>query len=673
MIIIIGGNVIRFVDGSSYELKELSPDPPAPCTPRAGRVCVSGNAAQLVAAARAHGLRAALAAVGMARAAGRRVDSHLHLWTPEEAFPADPPPPAHLNDGRATHENFVKLMDENGVQKAVVVQPINYGQDYSYLLAAMAKHPERLLGVFVADPTAADASWMDKIVKTHKNWVGVRFNPYKWSGTMADDVGKALFRRAGELKLPVGFMPFKGLSQHVADIEALMEHSPETQVIIDHWGFFLQPATGFGERSLDEESWQALLKLQKYPQVHVKISALFRVSSEGLPFSSLSERLKELLGSFGASRLLWGSDFPYCSEHGTYGDHVQALESWPVWQDMSEADKHRLLYGTAAELYGRIDMCGWQTVAARSSPEVIVWSLESDPATTCNWLLEEDVDQNTLEGLDSRNIIQGKRRRAKVDYAALERQIDQEQKKTQDVFSDRSSDSGEGEGESLEMSPKEWAEHHAKQSAKAAGEFRKWMLSTCTSRHEELLRRKGLLVTRMPVALVGPGRRTLEKELAPYGVKLRFHCQETVVLVDASCRERFQAKHPQEWRDAREAKESPTTAAPVASPPALAAPAAPAAPAATSASQAVSPAKKRRLRRIVTDSDDEAPEAEAPSTEAPQSTSEGQVPDLQAAWSEVEEKSGVVPRGQSEGIATSGKSGGPPGEGANRGAASSDL
>ena len=38
------------------------------------------------------------------------------------------------------------------------------------------------------------------------------------------------------------------------------------QVIIDHWGFFLQPATGFGERSLDEASWQALLKLSEYPQ-----------------------------------------------------------------------------------------------------------------------------------------------------------------------------------------------------------------------------------------------------------------------------------------------------------------------------------------------------------------------------------------------------------------------
>ena len=31
-------------------------------------------------------------------------------------------------------------------------------------------------------------------------------------------------------------------------------------------GFFLQPATGFGERSFDEASWSGLLKLSQYPQ-----------------------------------------------------------------------------------------------------------------------------------------------------------------------------------------------------------------------------------------------------------------------------------------------------------------------------------------------------------------------------------------------------------------------
>ncbi|CAE7718404.1 ligI [Symbiodinium pilosum] len=147
-------------------------------------------------------------------------------------------------------------------------------------------------------------------------------------------------------------MPFKGLSKHVEDIEALMKSSPETQVIIDHWGFFLQPATGFGERSLDDASWTALLKLKDYPQVHVKISALFRVSTETSPFPELSERLKQLLSTFGSARLLWGSDFPYATEHSTYSEAVMAPEAWPVWAEMSEEDRTNLVHDTAARLYG---------------------------------------------------------------------------------------------------------------------------------------------------------------------------------------------------------------------------------------------------------------------------------------------------------------------------------
>ncbi|CAE7754559.1 unnamed protein product [Symbiodinium sp. CCMP2592] len=301
------------------------------------------------------------ALAGMARAAGSRprVDSHLHLWTPDEkAFPWDSAPPEQLNsDGRATHEEFLKRMDESGIRRAVVVQPINYGQDYSYLLDAMRQHPGRLCGVFVADPTVgADAAekWLEGLASSSKGWVGVRFNPYKWPAgqSMADATGKALFGKAGELRLPVGFMPFKGLSQHVEDIEALMKSSPETQVIIDHWGFFLQPATGFGERSLDEASWDALLKLSAYPQVHVKISALFRVSMAKTPFPELSERLKKLLEMFGSSRLLWGSDFPYATEHSSYAEAVMAPESWPAWAEMSEEDRTNLVHDTAARLYG---------------------------------------------------------------------------------------------------------------------------------------------------------------------------------------------------------------------------------------------------------------------------------------------------------------------------------
>lgn len=38
--------------------------------------------------------------------------------TVEATYPWASAPPEHLNDGRATHESFVQLMDENGIEKA---------------------------------------------------------------------------------------------------------------------------------------------------------------------------------------------------------------------------------------------------------------------------------------------------------------------------------------------------------------------------------------------------------------------------------------------------------------------------------------------------------------------------------------------------------------------------
>lgn len=47
---------------------------------------------------------------------------------------------------------------------------------------------------------------------------------------MKDDTGLALYRKAGELGMPVGVMCFKGLGLHVKEIEALLQSSPETKV-----------------------------------------------------------------------------------------------------------------------------------------------------------------------------------------------------------------------------------------------------------------------------------------------------------------------------------------------------------------------------------------------------------------------------------------------------------
>lgn len=78
---------------------------------------------------------------------------------------------------------------------------------------------------------------------------------------MDDATGRAMYKTAGALGMPVGFMLFKGLHLHLPEVTALLEAHPETPAIIDHWGFFHQDGRDV------EEAWAQLLALAQYPQV----------------------------------------------------------------------------------------------------------------------------------------------------------------------------------------------------------------------------------------------------------------------------------------------------------------------------------------------------------------------------------------------------------------------
>ena len=115
---------------------------------------------------------------------------------------------------------------------------------------------------------------------TLKGFVGVRFNPYLWPSqgekkwkpmSTAGEGGLAVYQRCGELNMPVGVMCFQGLQLHYDDILGLFQASPDTTLILDHFGF--TSLTDEGNAAFDQ-----LLQLSKYPNVIVKMSALFRLS-----------------------------------------------------------------------------------------------------------------------------------------------------------------------------------------------------------------------------------------------------------------------------------------------------------------------------------------------------------------------------------------------------------
>lgn len=147
--------------------------------------------------------------------------------------------------------------------------------------------------------------------------------------------------------MPVGFMCFKGLPLHFEDISALLKMHPDTKVVLDHWGFFLQN----GE--VQAEAWEQLISLASYPQVHVKVSALFRVSKESWPYADLDSRLLQLVKAYGANRLMWGSDYPFVQQQCGYQRAVTAMTEWAgATGELSAEEWNFIFCGTAESLFG---------------------------------------------------------------------------------------------------------------------------------------------------------------------------------------------------------------------------------------------------------------------------------------------------------------------------------
>ena len=99
--------------------------------------------------------------------------------------------------------------------------------------------------------------------------------------------------------MAVGVMCWKGLDPYLAELRTLATDYPVTAMIIDHLGFFRQAPNGglLGTAAVnDEGAWEGLIELSRFPNVHVKVSALFRSSAELPPHHDLGSRITGAAG-----------------------------------------------------------------------------------------------------------------------------------------------------------------------------------------------------------------------------------------------------------------------------------------------------------------------------------------------------------------------------------------
>ncbi|XP_048502563.1 uncharacterized protein LOC104897520 isoform X2 [Beta vulgaris subsp. vulgaris] len=252
------------------------------------------------------------------------IDSHLHVWaSPQEATEKFPYFPGQEPTLAGHADILLECMEEAGIDGALIVQPINHKFDHSYVTSILKRYPSKFSGCCLANP-ADDGSGIEQLedLVSKDGYCAVRFNPYLW---------------------PSGQ---KGLNMHFSEIEELCTEYPSTPVLIDHMGFCKPPTN-------DDESpaFSNLLKLSRFPQVYVKFSALFRISREPFPYQDLSSPLSQVVSSFGANRIMWGSDFPFVVSECGYKAAKEAVSLIAKQADLSPSELNWIMGGTIMKLF----------------------------------------------------------------------------------------------------------------------------------------------------------------------------------------------------------------------------------------------------------------------------------------------------------------------------------
>ena len=260
----------------------------------------------------------------------RGADCHAHVFSADApAVPGARYRPAYA----ASLEAWMALWPSAGVTHGVLVQPSFFGTDNREMLAALARHPQRLRGIAVVDPFIAERE-LDAL-----HSAGVR--------------GVRLNLKGVEPAVPLQSPPWIALFDRVAargwHVELFVDHGALPSVapalegsavplVLDHFG-----NPGLEARAV-EETFAAAEALRARGPVWCKFSGEYRLG--GARAAPLARRWLELLGD---AQVVWGSDWPWTGHEAgrDYAALRAQLDGW-TGSGLSRA----VLWDNAARLYG---------------------------------------------------------------------------------------------------------------------------------------------------------------------------------------------------------------------------------------------------------------------------------------------------------------------------------
>jgi predicted TIM-barrel fold metal-dependent hydrolase len=227
------------------------------------------------------------------------VDAQIHLWG--SGLPSNL---AHRQVTAFTTQEAVRLMDEAGVDAAVIHPPSWDPGSTEMAFAAVREHPGRfaIMGALPLErpqSRSVVATWREQPGMLGLRYLFLSEPERSW---LHDGTLDWLWDAAERAGVPIALLATDSLRV----IGTIAQQHPGLRLTIDHLG-----GRG-GNTNLKDGAAMThmpeLLALAKHPNVAVKATGAPGYSSERYPFAAMHVYLRQIYDAFGPRRMFWGTD-----------------------------------------------------------------------------------------------------------------------------------------------------------------------------------------------------------------------------------------------------------------------------------------------------------------------------------------------------------------------------
>jgi len=273
------------------------------------------------------------------------IDSQVHVWkeeTPDRPWPADGRQRQHLAYA-LTYEKMLHMMDDAGVDRAIIVPPSWEGDRNDYALQAAQCFPDRfaVMGrLTITDPDAKRhvARWLED-----QGMLGIRLN---FTAAQVESLRQGYADWLWPMAADAGIPIMAHTATVMPEMMNIVSSNPNLRLIIDHMGL----SSEIAREDLREQALSRTLAFAAYPNVAVKLSNAPVYSHEAYPFSDMAPFIRQIIDAFGPRRCFWGTDVSHSLKYATYRQNLTLFtEELPF---LSDEARHLILGRSISEYLG---------------------------------------------------------------------------------------------------------------------------------------------------------------------------------------------------------------------------------------------------------------------------------------------------------------------------------